>query len=73
MVADAVTPVVVLRPIDYSEECGRIRVSLIKEDIMSKENKQKPNAKKKPQHTLKEKRQAKREKAEGKPLQMMPS
>ena len=45
----------------------RIRVSLIKEDIISKEtNKQKPNAKKKPQHSLKEKRQAKKEKAEGK-------
>lgn len=48
--------------------------SYIKEDIMSKEtNKQKPNAKKKPQHTLKEKRQAKKDKVEGKPLQMMPS
>jgi hypothetical protein len=34
---------------------------------MSKENnKQKPNAKKKPQHSLEEKRQAKKEKAEGK-------
>ena len=60
--------------VDYSEGCGRMRVSLIKEDSMSKEkNKQKPNAKKKPQHTLKEKRQAKKEKAEGKPLQIMPS
>ena len=40
---------------------------------MSKEkNKQKPNAKKKPQHTLKEKRQAKKEKTEGKPFQIMP-
>jgi len=55
--------------VDYSEGCSRIRVSLIKEDSMSKEkNKQKPNAKKKPQHTLKEKRQAKKEKTEGKPL-----
>ena len=59
--------------VDYSEGCSRIRVSLIKEDSMSKEkNKQKPNAKKTPQHTLKEKRQAKKEKAEGKPLQVMP-
>ena len=50
-----------------------MRVDIIKEDSMSKEtNKQKPNAKKKPQHTLKEKRQAKKEKAEGKPLQVMP-
>jgi hypothetical protein len=48
----------------------RIKLNLIKEDIMSKEtNKQKPNTKKKPQHTLKEKRHAKQEKAEGKPLQ----
>jgi hypothetical protein len=40
---------------------------------MSKEtNKQKPNAKKKPQHSLKEKRQAKKEKTDGKPSQMMP-
>lgn len=40
---------------------------------MSKEkSKLKASAKKKPQHTLKEKRQAKREKAEGKSLQMMP-
>jgi hypothetical protein len=63
-------------PVDYSEGCGRIRVrvNLIKEDIMSKENnKQKPNAKKKPQHTLKEKRHAKKDKAEGKPFQIMPS
>ena len=38
---------------------------------MSKEkDKQKANAKKKPQHTLKEKRQAKKEKTEGKPLQL---
>jgi len=62
--------------VDYSGGYVRIRVgaSLIKEEIMSKENnKQKPNAKKKPQHTLKEKRNAKREKAEGKSLQMMPS
>ncbi|MDA8241373.1 MAG: hypothetical protein M0Z67_13510 [Nitrospiraceae bacterium] len=36
---------------------------------MSKEkDKQKASAKKKPQHTLKEKRQAKKEKAEGKSL-----
>jgi len=35
---------------------------------MSKgKDKQKTNAKKKPQHTLKEKRQAKKERAEGKP------
>jgi len=40
---------------------------------MSKENtKQRPNAKKKPQHTLKEKRQAKKEKAEGKTIPTMP-
>ena len=39
---------------------------------MSKEkDKQKANTKKKAQHTLKEKRQAKREKAEGKPLQIV--
>ena len=39
---------------------------------MSKEkNKQKPNTKKKAQHTLKEKRQAKKDKTEGKPLQLM--
>jgi len=38
---------------------------------MSKEkDKHKAGAKKKPQHTLKEKRQAKKEKAEGKPLQL---
>jgi len=73
-VANVGTPVAVLRPGDYSEGCSRIRVGVIKEDIMSKEtNKQKPNAKKKPQHTLKEKRQAKREKAEGNSLQMMHS
>jgi len=55
--------------LDYSEGCSRIRVSLIKEDSMSKEkHKQKPNAKKKPQHTLKEKRQAKKGKTEGKPF-----
>ena len=36
---------------------------------MSKEkDKQKANAKKKPLHTLKEKRQVKKDKAEGKPL-----
>jgi len=59
--------------VDYSGGCSIMRVSLIKEDRMSKENtKQKPNAKKKPQHTLKEKRQAKKEKAEGKSLQIMP-
>ena len=57
----------VMSPVDYSERDSRIRVSLIKEDIMGKEkNKQKPNEKKKPQHSLKEKRQAKKEKAEGK-------
>ncbi|MDQ7788007.1 MAG: hypothetical protein RDU01_10395, partial [Thermodesulfovibrionales bacterium] len=57
----------VMVTVDYSEGCSRIRVSLIKEDSMSKEkNKQKPNAKKKPQHTLKEKRQAKKGKTEGK-------
>ena len=57
----------VMSPVDYSERYSRIRVSLIKEDIMGKEkNKQKPNEKKKPQHSLKEKRQAKNEKAEGK-------
>lgn len=40
---------------------------------MSKENtKQKPNAKKRPQHTLKEKRQAKNEKAGGKSFQIIP-
>jgi hypothetical protein len=56
-----------MSPVDYSERYSRIRVSLIKEDIMGKEkNKQKPNEKKKPQHSLKEKRQAKKEKAEGK-------
>jgi hypothetical protein len=50
-----------------------MRVSLIKEDDMSKEtNKQKPNAKKKAQHTLKEKRQAKKEKAGGKSSPIMP-
>jgi hypothetical protein len=39
---------------------------------MSKEkDKQKTNAKKKPQHTLKEKRQAKKEKAEGKTSQLI--
>ena len=74
MGADVVKPVVVSCPIDYSEGYSRIRVTLIKEDIMSKENnKQKPNAKKKPEHSLKEKRQAKKEKAEGKPLHVMPS
>jgi hypothetical protein len=60
--------------VDYYGECGKIRASLIKEDSMSKEtNKQKPNAKKKAQHTLKEKRQAKKEKAGGKPVQIIPS
>jgi hypothetical protein len=50
-----------------------MRVSIIKEDGMSKEkDKQKANAKKKPQHTLKEKRQAKKDKAEGKSVQIMP-
>ena len=40
---------------------------------MSKEkNKQKSDAKKKPQHTLKEKREAKKHKGEGNPVQMMP-
>ena len=66
----------VSHPVDYSEGYVRIivGVSLIKEDIMSKENnKQKPNAKKKPQHTLKEKRHAKKEKAEGKSPFIMPS
>ena len=39
---------------------------------MSKEkNKQKPTVKKKAQHTLKEKRQAKKERAEGKPSQLI--
>lgn len=39
---------------------------------MSKEkDKQKANSKKKPQHTLKEKRQAKRDKAEGKPTPLI--
>jgi len=47
--------------------------SLYKEDNMSKEkSKQKASAKKKPQHTLKEKREAKRHKGEGNPVQMMP-
>jgi hypothetical protein len=48
MVADVVTPAAAtqqLSPFDYSEGCSRIRVGLIQEDIMSKENnKQKPNA-----------------------------
>jgi hypothetical protein len=40
---------------------------------MSKEkNKQKPSAKKKPQHTLKEKRNAKKEKAESGVSKMIP-
>jgi hypothetical protein len=57
----------------YSEGCGKMGKSLIKEDTMSKEkDKRKANEKKKPQHTLKEKRQAKKEKAEGKPVQIMP-
>lgn len=39
---------------------------------MSKEkNKQKSNVKKKAQHTLKEKRQAKKDRAEGKPPQLI--
>jgi hypothetical protein len=39
---------------------------------MSKEkNKQRPNAKKKAQHTLKEKRQAKKDRTEGKPSQLI--
>lgn len=39
---------------------------------MSKEkDKQKASAKKKPQHTLKEKRQAKKEKAEGKTIPLI--
>lgn len=60
-------------PVDYFGEYGRIKAGLNKEENMSKEtNKQKPNAKKKAQHTLKEKRQAKKEKTEGKPVQMMP-
>ena len=59
--------------VDYSERCSRMGVGHIKEDNMSKEtNKQKPNAKKKAQHTLKEKRQAKKEKTEGKSPQIMP-
>jgi len=59
--------------VDYSEGCSKITESLIKEDSMSKEkSKQGANAKKKAQHTLKEKRQAKREKAEGKSPQIMP-
>jgi hypothetical protein len=40
---------------------------------MSKEkNKQKPNAKKKAQHSLKEKRQAKKDKSGGMSAQVMP-
>lgn len=40
---------------------------------MSKEkNKQKTNTKKKAQHSLKEKRLAKKDKTEGKPAQLMP-
>jgi hypothetical protein len=59
--------------VDYSEECSIIKINIINDDSMRKQNtNQKPNAKKKPQHTLKEKRQAKKEKAEGKPLQIMP-
>jgi hypothetical protein len=59
--------------VDFYEECSKITKSLIKEDSMSKEkSKQGANVKKKPQHTLKEKRQAKREKAEGKPHPIMP-
>jgi len=74
MAANVGTQVIILRPVDYSEGCSRIRVRSIKEDIMSKENnKQKPNTKKKPQHTLKEKRQAKRDKDQGNSIQMMHS
>jgi hypothetical protein len=63
----------VMSPVDYFWECDRIQAGLNKEESMSKEtNKQKPNAKKKAQHTLKEKRQAKKEKTEGKSVQMMP-
>ena len=59
--------------VDYSEGCSKMRVILYQEDDMSKEtNKQKPNAKKKAQHSLKEKRQAKKEKTDGKPSQLMP-
>jgi len=51
-----------------------MELRLIKEDTMSKEkNKQKPNAKKKAQHSLKEKRLAKKEKTGGMPTQLMPS
>ena len=50
-----------------------MRSGLIQEDDMSKEkNKQKPNAKKKAQHSLKEKRQAKKEKTGSMPAQLMP-
>lgn len=49
-----------------------MKLSQIKEDTMSKEkNKQKPNTKKKAQHSLKEKRLAKKEKTDGKPAQLM--
>ena len=59
--------------VDYSVGGCTIRVSLIKEDLMSKEkHKQKPNTKKKAQHTLKEKRQSKKEKGEGSSIQIMP-
>jgi hypothetical protein len=37
--------------------------------MIKEKNKQKANTKKKAQHSLKEKRQAKKDKAEGKPLQ----
>jgi len=59
--------------VDYFRGDGTIRGRLDKEDNMSKEKgKQKAEAKKKPQHTLKEKRQAKKGKGEGNPVQMMP-
>lgn len=58
--------------VDYAGGCCRMKLRLIKEDTMSKEkNKQKPNAKKKAQHSLKEKRLAKKEKTDGKPAQLM--
>jgi len=40
--------------------------------MRKEKDKQKADANKKPQHTLKEKRQAKRDKAEGKPLPLIP-
>ena len=58
--------------VDYVWGCCRMKLSQIKEDTMSKEkNKQKPNTKKKAQHSLKEKRLAKKEKTDGKPAQLM--